>query len=99
MGFVWCSIAGHLFGQNNDTTAHTPHTISSDAQLLLALQECNREQHRKVAEFLTHLAVCNTVVPAAGSHGELIYQVLRHPATVASCTDSEHAYLCTMYSI
>lgn len=98
MGFVWCSIAGQLFGQNSDTTANTPHTISSDAQLLLALQERNTEQHRKVAEFLTHLAVCNTVVPAVGSHGELLYQVCMHPASTESCTDVWYTYSQILHS-
>ena len=75
MGFVWCSISGRLFGKEAPTGLATPHTITKDPLLLQVLGQAQGEQYQQASEFLTHLAVCNTVVPATDAAGQLIYQV------------------------
>ena len=75
MGFVWCSISGRLYGKQAPEELETPHAITQDPELLDALKNNDSEQHRQAADFLTHLAVCNTVVPATSATGHLIYQV------------------------
>ena len=73
MGFVWCTIDGQLYGKQSNAQG-TPHTISGDAALLLALQRKGSPQQQAAVAFLTHLAICNTVVPARNAQGELVYQ-------------------------
>lgn len=75
MGFVWCSIGGRLYGKEAPTGLNTPHTITQDPALLKALESQATEQYQQAADFLTHLAICNTVVPATDALGHLIYQV------------------------
>lgn len=75
MGFVWCSISGQLYGKSTPAGLTTPHTIAHDPQLLSLLKKGDGEQHQHAVDFLTHLAVCNTVVPATTATGQLIYQV------------------------
>ena len=45
-----------------------------DTALLLALQRKGSPEHQAAVAFLTHLAICNTVVPATNAQGELVYQ-------------------------
>lgn len=75
MGFVWCSISGKLYGKHAPPELNTPHTITQDSELLDVLKKGEGEQHQQAVDFLTHLAVCNTVVPATTAAGQLIYQV------------------------
>lgn len=75
MGFVWCSISGRLYGKQAPPEVDTPHTITQDSELLSVLKKGKGEQHQQAVDFLTHLAVCNTVVPATTAAGQLIYQV------------------------
>lgn len=75
MGFVWCSIDGRLYGKDALTGLDTPHTITQDAALLKVLEAGQGEHYQQAADFLTHLAVCNTVVPATDALGHVIYQV------------------------
>ena len=75
MGFVWCSISGRLYGKQAPPELDTPHTITQDSELLSLLKKGKGEQHQQAVDFLTHLAVCNTVVPATTAAGQLIYQV------------------------
>ena len=75
MGFVWCSISGKLYGKQAPPEVDTPHTITQDSELLSMLKKGKGEQHQQAVDFLTHLAVCNTVVPATTAAGQLIYQV------------------------
>eukprot|EP00891_Asterochloris_glomerata_P006425 jgi/Astpho2/6425/e_gw1.00093.28.1_t len=70
MGFVWCTIDGKLYGKQSNAQG-TPHTISGDTALLLALQRKGSPEHQAAVAFLTHLAICNTVVPATNAQGEL----------------------------
>ncbi|DBB09563.1 hypothetical protein WJX82_007159 [Trebouxia sp. C0006] len=74
MGFVWCSINGKLYGKQAPPEVDTPHTITQDSELLSMLKKGKGEQHQQAVDFLTHLAVCNTVVPATTAAGQLIYQ-------------------------
>lgn len=75
MGFVWCSISGKLYGKQAPSDLDTPHAITHDPELLTVLKKSKGEQHEQAVDFLTHLAVCNTVVPATTAAGQLIYQV------------------------
>lgn len=75
MGFVWCSIGGRLYGKEAPSGLDTPHTITQDPEILKALDARSGEQYQQASDFLTHLAVCNTVVPATDALGHLIYQV------------------------
>ena len=75
MGFVWCSISGKLYGKQAPPEVTTPHTITQNSELLSLLKKGKGEQHQQAVDFLTHLAVCNTVVPATTAAGQLIYQV------------------------
>ena len=75
MGFVWCSISGVLYGKQAPADLNTPHAISQDAELLEVMSKSNGEQQQQAVDFFTHLAVCNTVVPATSATGQLIYQV------------------------
>ena len=86
MGFVWCSIHGQLYGKNTPPDLDTPHAIAHDSELLSLLKSGSGQQqdHQHAVEFLIHLAVCNTVVPATTATGQLIYQVrLQASATMA----------------
>lgn len=77
MGFVWCSINGQLYGKSAPLGLMTPHAIAHDSELLSLLKKSEGEQRQHAVDFLTHLAVCNTVVPATTATGQLIYQVSR----------------------
>ena len=99
MGFVWCSIAGRLYGKDAPSGLDTPHTITQDPVLLKALEAGQGEQYQQAADFLTHLAVCNTVVPATDALGHLIYQVslaLRHTLTRLHALTTHLVSLCRM---
>lgn len=86
MGWVWASIGGKLYGKNlyfgedwNETKRH-PHTIIFDKDIKTALSldgpssSKTQEEFNKISEFLLTIAICNTVVPTTGLHGELQYQ-------------------------
>ena len=88
MGFVWCTIGGKLYGKQSNAQG-TPHTISGEAALLLALQRKDSPEHQAAVTFLTHLAICNTVVPANNAQGELVYQA---SIAVLPCCDSSHRH-------
>lgn len=75
MGFVWCSINGQLYGKSAPSGLTTPHAIAHNSELLSLLEKSEGEQRQHAVDFLTHLAVCNTVVPATTATGQLIYQV------------------------
>ena len=75
MGFVWCSINGRLYGKEAPSGLDTPHTITHDPALLKVLEAGQGEDYQQAAGFLTHPAVCNTVVPATDALGHVIYQV------------------------
>lgn len=75
MGFIWCSINGRLYGKDAPSGLDTPHTITQDPALLKVLDAGQGEDYQQAADFLTHLAVCNTVVPATDALGHFIYQV------------------------
>ncbi len=77
MGFGWCSIIGKLYGKQAPSELNTPHTITQNSERLSVLKKSNGELHQQAVDFLTHLAVCNTVVPATTAANQLIYQV-RH---------------------
>ena len=79
MGFVWCSINGKLYGKQAPPDLNTPHTITEDSELLSVLKKREGERHQQAVDFLTHLAICNTVVPATTAAGQLIYQVCSLP--------------------
>ncbi|KAK9820083.1 hypothetical protein WJX72_005942 [[Myrmecia] bisecta] len=76
MGFVWCSIQGVLYGRNLSTEPlkPTPHLIVQDVDLQEELQEGSSKKAQRAIEFCTHLAVCNTVVPAVNEDGDTVYQ-------------------------
>ena len=75
MGFVWCSMSGKLYGKQAPPDLNTPHAITQDSELLSVLETGEGERHQQAVDFLTHLAICNTVVPATTAAGQLIYQV------------------------
>ncbi|KAI8470537.1 MAG: ATPase, phospholipid transporter [Monoraphidium minutum] len=82
MGWVWASIGGRLYGKaasdansRPDVPGDTPHTIALDQDMLnaLGLREGDAVDDA-VDEFLTNLAVCNTVVPSVDATGAIQYQ-------------------------
>jgi magnesium-transporting ATPase (P-type) len=88
MGFVWASVGGVLYGQHASedkrlagTPAKTPHSIALDEGVQKALcfrqdkSDKNRQPNPALLDFLTNLAVCNTVVPSVNPDGSLLYQV------------------------
>jgi len=88
MGFVWISAVGRLYGKDvgNGASLHlprevpmdTPHTIALDPGMRKAIKNSSsraaKENGCSLADFLVHLAVCNTVVPTTGEDGEPVYQ-------------------------
>jgi len=84
MGWVWASVNGNLYGREVDEeilyaeNKRDPHTIVYDRGLLQALSgnedEQDSQETKEASQFLLNLAVCNTVVPTTGPHGEVQYQ-------------------------
>uniref|UniRef100_A0A383WKY7 Phospholipid-transporting ATPase n=1 Tax=Tetradesmus obliquus TaxID=3088 RepID=A0A383WKY7_TETOB len=87
MGFVWASVGGVLYGQHASEDkrlagmpANTPHSIALDDGVQKALffrqdkSDKNRQPQPALLDFLTNLAVCNTVVPSVNPDGSLLYQ-------------------------
>jgi magnesium-transporting ATPase (P-type) len=88
MGFVWASVGGVLYGQHASEDkrlagmpANTPHSLALDegVQKALCFRQDKSDKHRQpnpaLLDFLTNLAVCNTVVPSVNPDGSLLYQV------------------------
>lgn len=98
MGFVWASVGGVLYGQHASEDkrlagmpASTPHSIALDDGVQKALcfrqdkSDKNRQPQPALLDFLTNLAVCNTVVPSVNPDGSLLYQVRQDLTQIHAC--------------
>ncbi len=78
MGFVLASIQGCMYGRHlgRMPAKPSPHSIGYDVALKHALEQPSGSHAGDAARaFLTHLAICNTVIPSRNADGDLIYQV------------------------
>ena len=81
MGFVLASIQGCLYGRHLGRMPEkpSPHSIGYDMDLKHVLEHPPGSHAGDAArDFLTHLAICNTVIPNQNADGELLYQVKLH---------------------
>ncbi|KAK9868497.1 hypothetical protein WJX84_001581 [Apatococcus fuscideae] len=77
MGFVMSSIHGCLYGKQlgRQPAKPSPHSLAYDVGLQQALEQpASNHAGDAARSFLTHLALCNTVIPCLDSDGELVYQ-------------------------